>query len=87
VIILPFFVTGSPRPFPFPTGVGAISARKSLLESNAYSADPEYREAMLRDKARQSSIFEDARGLSAQPAGHLRKRRAKVSRKKAVKSS
>jgi len=60
---------------------------KSLLESNPYLADPEYREAMLRDNARQSSIFEGARGLPVQPARRSRKRRSKASTKKAVKGS
>jgi ribosomal protein S3 len=58
---------------------------KSLLESNPYLADPEYRRAMLRNNARQSSIFEGARGISAQLSRRLRSRRSRASIKKAVK--
>jgi hypothetical protein len=60
---------------------------KSLLESNPYLADPERRKAILYDNARQSSIFEGARGIPAQPGGRLRKRRSKASTKKAAKGS
>lgn len=60
---------------------------KSLLESNPYLADPEYRRTMVRSNAWQSSIFEGARGLPAQPTGRSRKRRSKASTKKAVKGS
>ena len=57
----------------------------SLIKSNRYLIDPARREAMVRDNARQSSVFEGAHGLSAQP---LRpKRRSKASTKKAVKGS
>ena len=60
---------------------------KSLLESNPYLADPEYRRAMLYENARQSSIFEGARGIPTQPLGRSRKRRSKASMKKSVKGS
>jgi len=60
---------------------------KSLLESNPYLADPEYRRAMLYENARQSSIFEGARGIPAQPAGSSPKRHSKVSTSKTVKGS
>ncbi len=60
---------------------------KSLLESNPYLADPKLRKAILYDNARQSSIFEGARGIPAQPRGRLRKRRSKASMKKTVKGS
>ncbi len=58
---------------------------KSLLKSNPYLADPKNRKAMLRDNARQSSIFEGARGLPAQALGPLRSRRSRASKKKTVK--
>ncbi len=60
---------------------------KSLLESNPYLADPVRRKAMLRHNARQSSVFEGAQGIPAQPAEGPRKRRSKASTKKAVKRS
>jgi len=60
---------------------------KSLRESNPYLADPELRKTILYDNARQSSLFEGARGIPAQPLGRLRKRRSKASTKKAVKGS
>jgi hypothetical protein len=60
---------------------------KSLLESNPYLADPKLRKAILYDNARQSSIFEGARGIPAQPHGRLRNRRSKASTKKTVKGS
>jgi hypothetical protein len=58
---------------------------KSLLKSNPYLADPVNRKAILRHNARESSIFEGARGIPAQPLGPLRSRRSKASTKKAVK--
>jgi len=58
---------------------------KSLLESNPYLADPVNRKAILRNNARQSSIFEGARGIPAQPFGPLPRRRSRASTKKAVK--
>jgi len=64
-----------------------MNAMKSLLESNPYLADPELRKTMLYDNARQSSVFESARGIPAQPPGRLRKRRSKASTKKVVKGS
>ncbi len=60
---------------------------KSLLESNPYLADPKLRKAMLYDNARQSSIFEGARGIPAQPRGRLRQRRSRASTKKTAKGS
>jgi hypothetical protein len=60
---------------------------KSLLKSNPYLRDPARRKAMLRHNARQSSIFEGARGIPAQPPERPRKRRSKPSTKKAVKRS
>jgi len=60
---------------------------KSLLESNPYLADPVSRTTILRDNARQPSIFEGARGIPAQPLGSLRNRRSIASRKKAVRKS
>jgi hypothetical protein len=60
---------------------------KSLLESNPYLADPELRKKTLYDNARQSSIFEGARGIPAQPLGRLRKRRSRASTKKPAKGS
>jgi hypothetical protein len=60
---------------------------KSLVQSNPYLADPAHRKAMLHDNARQSSIFEGARGIPAQPLGRSRKRRSKASTKKTVKGS
>ena len=60
---------------------------KSLLQSNPYLADPKLRKAILYDNARQSSIFEGARGIPAQPCECSRKRRSKASTKKAVKGS
>lgn len=61
-----------------------IYGMKSLIQSNRYLADPANRKAMVRDNARQSSVFEGAHGLSAQP---LRRRRSRASTKKAVKGS
>jgi hypothetical protein len=58
---------------------------KSLLKSNPYLADRRSRKAMLRQNARQSSIFEGARGLPDQTVGRVRSRRSKASAKKAVK--
>jgi len=58
---------------------------KSLLKSNPYLADPQDREAMLRQNAMQSSIFEGARGLPSQPLSPSRSRRSRASKKKAVK--
>ena len=60
---------------------------KSLLESNPYLVDPMRRRAMLRHNARQSSIFEGARGIAAQPSERPRKRRSKASTKKSGKGS
>ncbi len=60
---------------------------KSLIQSNRYLADPANRKAMVRDNARQSSVFEGAHGLSTQPPRPLRKRRSRASTKKAVKGS
>ena len=87
VIILPFLVTEAPKLFPFPGGISTIRVMKSLLESNPYLADPEYRRAMLRDNARPSSIIEGARGIPTQPRGPSRKRRSKASTKKSVNGS
>ena len=64
-----------------------MDTMRSLLKSNPYLADPKRREAMLRDAARQSSIFEGARGISDQTPGSARKRRSKASTKKTVKGS
>jgi hypothetical protein len=64
-----------------------IDVMKSLLKSNPYLADPVHRKAMLRNNARQSSIFEGARGIPAQPPGSLRSRRSRASTKKAIKGS
>jgi hypothetical protein len=50
-------------------------------------ADPELRKTILYDNARQSSIFEGARGIPAQPRGRSRKRCSKASTKKVVKGS
>ncbi|OHB63978.1 MAG: hypothetical protein A2Y76_07925 [Planctomycetes bacterium RBG_13_60_9] len=58
---------------------------KSLLKSNPYLADPVNRKAMLHHNARQSSIFEGARGIPAQPGGPLHSRRCRASTKKTVK--
>ncbi len=60
---------------------------KSLLQSNPYLADPKLRKAILYDNARQSSIFEGARGIPAQRPERSRKRRSKAATKKAVKGS
>ncbi len=60
---------------------------KSLVKSNRYLADPVARKAMIRHNARQSSIFEGARGLPAQPLRSSLKRRSKAATKKAVKGS
>ena len=64
-----------------------MNVMKSLLESNPYLADPKLRKTILYDNARQSSIFEGARGIPAQRVGRLRKRRSKASTKNAVKGS
>jgi hypothetical protein len=66
---------------------GTMTVMKSLLESNPYLADPELRPAILYDNARQSSIFEGARGIPAQRTEQPRKRRSKASTKNAVKGS
>jgi hypothetical protein len=67
--------------------VGTIYGMKSLLKSNPYLADPASRRAMVRHNARQSSLFEGARGISAQPRRISRKHRSRASTKKAVKAS
>ena len=64
-----------------------ILVMKSLLKSNPYLADPANRKAVLRHNARQSSIFEGARGIPSQPLTPLRSRRSKASAKKSVKGS
>ena len=71
-----------------PSGVGngIVYGMKSLIQSNRYLADPANRKAMVRDNARQSSVFEGAHGLSAQPR-RLTQRRSRASTKKAVKGS
>ncbi len=60
---------------------------KSLLQSNPYLADPARRKAMLYENARQSSIFEGARGIPAQSSRRSRKRRSKASTKKTIRGS
>jgi hypothetical protein len=59
----------------------------SLAEQNIYLRDPEARRRMLEEDARQSSLFEGARGLKVPTAqSEADKRRSMVSRKKAVKA-
>jgi len=60
---------------------------KSLLQSNPYLADPAHCRAILHENARQSSIFEGARGIPTQPRGRSRKRRSKAYTKKSVEGS
>jgi hypothetical protein len=72
---------------PFPTWAGIIDDMKSLLKSNPYLADPAHCKAMLHENARQSSIFEGARGIPTQPLERSPKRRSKASTKKTVKGS
>ncbi len=60
----------------------------SLAETNPYLRDPEQRRRVLEEDARQSSIFEGARGLkppASQPEPD--KRRSTASRKKSVKAA
>lgn len=58
---------------------------KSLAETNPYVRDPETRRRLIARNARQSSVFEGARGLPAadQPV-RARKPRASASAKKSV---
>lgn len=59
----------------------------TLAEQNPYLRDPEARRRMLEEDARQSSIFEGARGLKSPVAqSEEDKRRSMVSRKKSVKA-
>ena len=60
---------------------------KSLLQSNPYLADPQTREEWLWQNARESSMFEGARGLPHHPPVVARKRRLKAAAKKAAKGS
>lgn len=59
----------------------------SLIESNPYLRDPEVRRRFLEENARQSSIFEGARGLPPVTQSPSRKRRSIAPLKKVVKSS
>ncbi len=61
---------------------------KPLSETNPYLRDAQARKRMLEENARQSSIFEGARGLpkpDSQPP--LRKRRSTAAAKKPVSGS
>ena len=60
----------------------------SLAETNPYLRDPEQRRRMIEEDARQSSIFEGARGLK-KPSAQTEEpaRRSIASRKKPVKAS
>lgn len=52
---------------------------KTLIETNRYLHDRQTRERWLRENARQSSIFEGARGLPKGAAQRsLRRRRSKA---------
>ena len=64
-----------------------MDTMKSLLKSNRYLANRRTREAWLRQSALESSVFEGARGLSAQRPGTRRKRRSNAAAKKAAKGS
>ena len=66
---------------------GTIDGMKSLLQSNPYLADPVTRKRMVRHNARQSSVFEGARGIPAQPLRPRRNRCSRASTKKSVKGS
>jgi hypothetical protein len=71
--------------FPSEGKADILVSMKSLLESNPYLADPVRRKAILRHNARQSSIFEGARGIPAQAAEPTFKRRSRASSRKAAK--
>lgn len=58
----------------------------SMAETNPYLRDPERRQRMLEENARQSSFYEGARGLKMPSHSSSPERRAAIaSRKKAVK--
>ena len=75
------------RDTPYGGGIHASTAArmwyndrmKTLIEANPFLHDRRTRERLLRENARQSSVFEGARGLPKEP-GHPRsaKRRSKA---------
>jgi len=60
----------------------------SLTRTNPYIRDPKTRQRWLEENARESSLFEGARGLpGGSPYHSSRKRRAIASVKKSVKAA
>jgi len=60
---------------------------RTLVETNPYLRDPKTRRAWLEENARESSVFEGARGLAGgQVLRASRKRRSMAARKKSVRT-